>query len=132
MTVVAPAIESRQLSKRIGKNMLLAPLDLTVPRGAIRSGTTEICSTSYSFRWIAGSNTSPGGVSEGPALSDTCQELSLRKVAETDYNAAREEELNLRQIWPREWTNPDPRDGRFHGLLSGEARPCWEMLAAIR
>ncbi|QEE28587.1 ABC transporter ATP-binding protein [Terriglobus albidus] len=35
MTIVAPAIEARQLSKRIGKNTLLAPLDLTVPRGAI-------------------------------------------------------------------------------------------------
>jgi ABC-2 type transport system ATP-binding protein len=35
MTVAAPAIEVRQLSKRIGKNMVLAPFDLTVPRGAI-------------------------------------------------------------------------------------------------
>lgn len=35
MTPVAPAIKARQLSKRIGKRTLLAPLDLTVPRGAI-------------------------------------------------------------------------------------------------
>jgi ABC-2 type transport system ATP-binding protein len=34
-TAVAPAIEVRQLSKRIGKNTVLAPFDLTVPRGAI-------------------------------------------------------------------------------------------------
>ncbi len=33
--MAAPAIEVRQLAKRIGKTMLLAPLDLTVPRGSV-------------------------------------------------------------------------------------------------
>lgn len=33
--IASPAIEVRRLAKRIGKTTLLAPLDLTVPRGAI-------------------------------------------------------------------------------------------------